>query len=83
MLREIRDLQRQHVERYLEFTAQVKEQQKLTAARAERESAAALAEQRRVGQALRLQAAVAPLLAVLLAACLGLLGWLAFSRNAR
>ena len=80
VLREIRELQRQHFERYLEFTTQVKEQQQRSSARAEKDSAAALEEQRRTGRALRFQAAVTPVLAVLLAACVGALGWLAFSR---
>ena len=80
VLREIRELQRQHFERYLEFTAQVVEQQQRSSAQAEKNSLAALEEQRRNGRALRLQAAVTPVLASLLAACVGILGWLAFSR---
>ena len=80
LLREIRDLQRQHFERYVEFTNRVIEQQRRSADRAQEDTAAALAEQRRVGRALRRQEILAPIFALILAGSVIALALLAFAR---
>ena len=80
LLREIRDLQKRHFERYVEFTTRVSEQQQRSAARSAEDTADALREQQRIGRALRQQAMLAPVIAVALAGCLAALAYLAFSR---
>ena len=83
VLREIRDLQRQHFERYVEFTGRVIDQQKRSAVRADGDTAAALEEQRRIGRSIRQQQVVVPVLMVILAGCMAVAGWwlwLAFAR---
>jgi hypothetical protein len=60
VLREIRDLQKAHMERYVEFTSRVMEQQKKSAQRAELDTAAALEEQQRVGKIANWSALLSP-----------------------
>ena len=91
LLREIRDLQKRHLEHYLAFTARVLEQQREAAARAEADAADSLAEQRRVGQAAlaeqmrigwyaRLSVALVPVTALVLVVAVAVLAWVALSR---
>lgn len=77
LLREIRDLQQKHFDRYLEFTTQALdgqrqsvEVQRRDAERAADDSAAALEEQSRISQSVRQSQWLSTLLAVILVAIL-------------
>ncbi|MDP1798612.1 MAG: hypothetical protein Q8K78_14055 [Planctomycetaceae bacterium] len=88
LLREIRDLQKKHFERYVEFTSRVLEQQKIAAEeqrknaeRADEDTATALEEQRRIGQIARQAAWMTPVIAVLLGIALFFTAWILFGRQ--
>ncbi len=87
LLREIRDLQRKHFERYSEFTSRVLEEQRISAEaqrqnakRAEEDTAIALEEQRRVGQIARRAELLTPVIVVLLGFTMVCVVWVLFRR---
>lgn len=85
LLREIRDLQKKHFERYVEVTSRLLEESRISAElqrknaeRADEDTAAALEEQRRIGQIARRAAWMTPVLALLFGITLFFAAWTLF-----